>query len=131
MEYPTMPDTTPTTPRRARSEGLTDAACRNATCSIDKARARLYDLSGLYLEVAPTGSKRWFWKYKRDGKEYRLALGSYPAVSLKAARAQRDAMRALKAEGTDPVQVRKVSKLRSAVASEGTFRAVALQWHGQ
>ena len=31
---------------------LTDAACRNATCPEGKARARLPDSDGLYLEVA-------------------------------------------------------------------------------
>ena len=61
---------------------LTDAQCRNATCPSDKPRARLADSGGLYLEVTPNGSKRWFWKYRKDGKEMRLALGNYPAVSL-------------------------------------------------
>ena len=56
---------------------LTDSECREATCPKDKARARLTDASGLYLEVGPAGSKRWFWKKYADGKEGRLALGSY------------------------------------------------------
>ena len=126
-----MSDTNPTPQRRARSEGLSDAACRNATCPTDKARVRLYDQNGLYLEVAPSGSKRWFWKYKAGGKEYRVALGGYPANSLKAARAQRDTLKAQRANGVDPVQARKVSKLRSAIATEDTFKAVALQWLAQ
>lgn len=57
---------------------LTDAECRNATCPAGKKRARLACSGGLYLEVAPSGSKRWFWKYRKDGKEGRMALGSYP-----------------------------------------------------
>jgi putative transposase len=56
---------------------LTDAHCRNATCSADKKRARFTDSGGLYLEVSPGGSKRWFWKTYQDGKEGRMALGSY------------------------------------------------------
>jgi Arm DNA-binding domain len=48
---------------------LTDTACKNATCPPEKARARFSDSGGLYLEVAPNGSKRWFWKYLFDGKE--------------------------------------------------------------
>lgn len=59
-------------------EMLTDAQCRNATCPPDKKRARLTDAAGLYLEISPGGSKRWFLKLYRDGKETRLALGSYP-----------------------------------------------------
>jgi integrase len=38
---------------------LTDASCRNASCPADKARIRLADAGGLYLEVAATGSKGW------------------------------------------------------------------------
>jgi len=34
------------------------------------------------LEISPAGSKRWFWKYRKDGKEGRMALGSYPGVGL-------------------------------------------------
>ena len=69
---------------------LTDPDCRNASCPPDKKRVRLSDGDGLYLEVSPAGSKRWFWKFYPDGKESRLALGSYPKVSLKAARQARD-----------------------------------------
>ena len=53
---------------------LTDAQCRNATCPPDKKRQRLTDAAGLYLEVSPAGSKRWFLKLYRDGKEVRAAL---------------------------------------------------------
>ena len=59
---------------------LTDAECKNATCPFEKNRARLACSGGLYLEVSPAGSKRWFWKYRKDGKEGRMSLGSYPDV---------------------------------------------------
>ena len=61
---------------------LTDAQCRNATCPSGKKRARLTDGGGLYLETSPAGSKRWFMKTYRDGKESRLALGSYFAQKV-------------------------------------------------
>jgi hypothetical protein len=59
---------------------LTDKQCKSAVCPTDKKRARFTDSGGLYLEVSPAGSKRWFWKIYADGKEGRLALGSYPTV---------------------------------------------------
>lgn len=107
---------------------LTDAQCRNATCPPDKKRDRLTDSSGLYLEVSPAGSKRWFWKTYRDGKESRLALGSYPKVGLTAARRARDVAKAQKAEGTDPIQARRADKLRQQVAGENTLLATANEW---
>jgi hypothetical protein len=78
---------------------LTDAQIRNATCPTEKKRHRLTCGSGLYLEISPAGSKRWFWKTYTDGKEGRMALGSYPAVSGPAARKARDAAKLQKAEG--------------------------------
>jgi hypothetical protein len=60
---------------------LTDADCRNALCPEGLKRRRLTDSAGLYLEVSPAGSKRWFWKFYPDGKESRRAMGSYPEVS--------------------------------------------------
>ena len=69
---------------------LTAVQCVNATCPPDKKRARFTDSAGLYLEVSPTGSKRWFWKVYGDGKESRIALGSFPAITLAAARQARD-----------------------------------------
>jgi len=107
---------------------LTDAKCRNATCPPDKARARFTDAAGLYLEVSPAGSKRWFWKMYADGKESRLALGSYPDVSLTAARKARDAAKLQKSEGIDPLQARQVEKLKASVGSGDTLAATASDW---
>ena len=108
---------------------LTDAHCRNATCEADKKRERLRDSGGLYLEVSPNGSQRWFWKYRLDGLEKRLALGSYPAVGLTAARKARDLAKKGKAEGSDPAQVRKVEKIKAATPAGDTFKATALEWY--
>ena len=70
---------------------LTEAECKNATCPPGKRQARFADSRGMYLQVSPAGSKRWFMKYRVGGKEKQLALGSYPNISLKQARLARDA----------------------------------------
>ena len=110
---------------------LTDAQCRNAKCPPDKSRARFADAGGLYLEVSPAGSKRWFLKIRQDGKETRLAFGAYPAVSLTDARKKRDAAKLQKAGGVNLVQARKVEKLKAAVPMGDTFGAVAEEWIGK
>ncbi|WPH22727.1 integrase family protein [Variovorax paradoxus] len=69
---------------------LADTACKKTLCPADKLRLRLADSGGLYLQIEPSGSTRWFRKYRFDGKEKRLALGSYPEVTLKAACTGRD-----------------------------------------
>lgn len=108
---------------------LTNTECKNAACPENKARIRLTDGGGLYLEVARNGSKRWFWKYLFDGKEKRLALGGYPNVMLKAARSARDDARKLQQAGTDPVQRRRLLKLARKVDATNTFEGVAREFH--
>ncbi|MEK7992446.1 MAG: integrase arm-type DNA-binding domain-containing protein [Planctomycetota bacterium] len=108
---------------------LTDAHCKNASCPPGKKKDRLTDSGGLYLEVGARGSKRWFWKYRKDGKEKRLALGSYPAVGVKAARLARDSAKLQKAEGVDPAKARRLAKLKAANPLGDTFQQVALEWY--
>jgi integrase len=116
---------------------LTDPACKNAACPQDKPRLRLADSGGLYLEVTPTGSKLWRWKYRFLGKEKRLALGAYPDVSLKQARLDRDTARRQLAEGLDPGEARrevKAAKVAAAVAAgdlSQSFETIARQWHAR
>lgn len=107
---------------------LTDAECRNAKCPPDKKQARFADSGGMYLQVSPAGSKRWFLKYRIAGVEKQLALGSYPDVSLTKARKARDAAKLQKSEGIDPVQARQVQKLKATVSSGDTFAAVGSDW---
>jgi len=106
---------------------LTDVAIRQAKPA-EKPR-RLADAQGLYIEIAPSGGKWWRWKYRFGGKEKRLALGTYPDVSLTAARKARDGARDQLKAGTDPSVARKVSKARSAISTETAFEAVAREWH--
>lgn len=108
---------------------LTNPACVNATCPEGKARARLADAGGLYLEVSPAGSKRWFVKYRHAGKERRLALGSYPDVSLKAARDARDEARKVRQTGTDPVLAKRAARLAKQASAATTFEGVAREFH--
>ena len=113
---------------------LTDPACKNARCPTDKARVRLTDAGGLYLEVQPNGAKLWRWKYRFAGKEKRLALGAYNEggpkhVSLKQARLDRDAARLQLKAGTDPAQQRKDDKLARAIRMGNRFETVARAWH--
>ena len=93
-----------------------------------KKTVRLFDGRGLYLEIAPTGSRWWRFKYRFAGKEKRISLGVYPDVGLKKARDRRDDMRKLVADGIDPSAARKQEKLMALDAALNTFEAVAREW---
>ncbi|MDP1956692.1 MAG: integrase family protein, partial [Rhodocyclaceae bacterium] len=83
---------------------LTDTAVRTAKPT-DKPR-KLADEKGLFLLVTPSGGKWWRLKYRFGGKEKLLALGVYPAVTLKDARERREEARKLLANGADPGELR-------------------------
>ena len=115
---------------------LSDAICRTSVCPAERLRLRLNDGGGLYLEITPNGSRRWFWKYYFGGKEKRLALGQYTEpgsrkvdVSLKDAREARDDARKLRRKGTDPVQQRLLDKLTRQAEAGYTFEGVARELH--
>jgi integrase len=105
---------------------LSTAKIQNATAQ--KKTVRLFDGRGLYLEIAPTGSRWWRFKYRFAGKEKRISLGVYPDVGLKKARDRRDEMRKLVADGIDPSAARKQQKLMALDAAANTFEAVAREW---
>jgi len=89
---------------------------------------RLGDEKGMYLEVTAAGGKYWRLKYRHAGKEKRLALGVYPAVSLAQARKARDQAREALEKGDDPAQLKREAKLTKAAGDASTFEKVARQW---
>lgn len=89
---------------------------------------KVADEKGLYLLVQPTGGKLWRLKYRIDGKEKLLALGVYPDVGLKDARAARDEARRLLADGIDPAEHRKANKNARADSAANSFESVAREW---
>lgn len=108
---------------------LTDTAIRKAKPA-DKPQ-RLFDGGGLYLEVSPAGGKLWRWKYRINGKEKRLAIGSYPDTGLADARHKRDAARKLLAAGIDPGEHRKAEKAAGVERAANSFEVVAREWLGK
>ena len=104
---------------------LTDAKIKSL-----KGRERVYksyDSDGLFLKVTPAGSRLWRLKYRFESKEKLLALGRYPEISLKDARARAFEARQLNANGTDPSQARKDTKAARVAATTNSFAAIADQ----
>lgn len=83
---------------------------------------------GLYLEVMPSGSKLWRWKYRLGGKENRFALGAYPDLLLSAAREEVKAARELVKAGVHPSQQRKLNRIKTGQEHANTFEAIAKEW---
>lgn len=84
---------------------------------------KVYDSDGLYIEVPPSGKKRWRFKYRFGGKEKRISLGVYPDVSLLDARSKRDDARRQLLDGQDPSTRRRVKQ-----SQQLTFKTIAMEW---
>ncbi len=89
---------------------------------------KVTDERGLYVEVTPTGSKLWRFRYRIGGAQKKLCIGSYPDISLKQARdAAYEARRAV-ASGGDPAFEKRKRKIRAEFLSAQTFEAVAREY---
>lgn len=104
---------------------LTDTAARNAKSASRKTR-KLSDSGGLQLWVTPTG-KTWCFAYRYGGKQKKLTIGGYPAISLAEAREARDEAKRLLARDIDPSRQKRIDKLTKANAEANTFSAVAAE----
>ena len=87
------------------------------------------DGDGLYLNVAPSGSKSWVQRIVIAGRRRDIGLGSFPTVSLAQARGMAASNRAAVADGRNPLAEKRKAK---AAAQQGapsvpTFAQAALQ----
>jgi integrase len=128
--------------RMAKTDNLSDKAIRAAVkaAAYTGQAGKITDGGGLHLEARPSGSGWWRLRYRLDGKERMLSLGTYPQVSLAQARARRDEARRSIAAGTDPSASRKADKAQRASQAQakaledaglpgpGTFAFVAREW---
>ncbi|WP_165078322.1 MULTISPECIES: integrase arm-type DNA-binding domain-containing protein [unclassified Desulfovibrio] len=105
---------------------LTDTAIR--TAKPQTKTVRMFDGGGLYLELAPSGGKWWRLKYRVEGKEKRISLGTYPTIGLKEARLRRDDAKRLLANGIDPSAQRQATKASIQSKRADSFEAVSREW---
>ncbi|MDP2358777.1 MAG: tyrosine-type recombinase/integrase [Beijerinckiaceae bacterium] len=102
---------------------LTDTAIKSAKPSATV--VKLSDSGGLQLWVTPQGGKYRRMAYRVSGKQRVLAIGVYPATSLKAARSARDKAREALAVGHDPSQKKRLDRIAAEAISVNTFSALA------
>jgi integrase len=107
---------------------LNDVRIRQAKS--DAKLNKLVDGDGMYLLIDRNGNKYWRLDYRFGDKRKTLALGTYPEVTIKRAREARAEAKALLREGVDPGEQRKARKIAARIhTSDGTFEAVARDWH--
>ena len=85
-----------------------------------------HDGRGLYLRIAPGGSKGWMLRATIDGRRRDMGLGGYPTVSLARARQLADGHRLAVAEGRDPLAEKRREKMPTFREAAETVHAANL-----
>ncbi|WP_436898445.1 tyrosine-type recombinase/integrase [Acinetobacter gyllenbergii] len=103
---------------------LTDAQIRKIK-PLEK-KKRYTDEKGLYLEVTPAGGKFWRLKYRFNGRESTLTIGSYPEITLAQARRSRDEARIQLYQNIDPNAVK--NQRLQQIDETILFKSLAMEW---
>ena len=89
-----------------------------------KIREYVSDGRGLYLTISTTNHKSWIWKYRFQGKQKNLTIGTYPEVSLADARYLAQEARQTLNKGIDPSSQKKIINNDNNL----DFKQMAEQW---
>ncbi len=108
---------------------LSDARCRTAQAG------EHHDGGGLYLDVKPSGTKSWKYRWSAPPKRPKMGLGPYPVVTLAEARVKAERCRKLVARGIDPrehkTEVRKPETLQEATSKYFALKKSGLKGEGE
>lgn len=90
----------------------------------------LHNGDGPFLLVKTTGKKLWRFRYQRpvSGTRTNLSLGSYPALTLAAARQIRDQHLTTLAQGMDPQQQQEQASEQRQIELDSIFSTVPANW---
>ncbi len=108
---------------------LSHMACQAAKPKIKP--YKMADGEGLYLEVTPIGTKFWRLKYRLHGREKRISIGAYPAVSIADARKAKEEIKKEISGGIDPVLKRLQTAQTNALKQQLDFKSMAMEWYGK
>ncbi len=89
-----------------------------------KPKDKLYKLSdgqNLFFVVQPNGTKFFRYDYTFQNKRKSMSFGTYPDISLKDVRAQREQVKQLLKQNIDPIQNKRNPNLT-------TFKEIATKW---
>jgi integrase len=90
----------------------------------------LHDGDGLFILIKTSGKKLWRFRYQRPDSSSRtnLSLGSYPALTLAAARQMRDQYLSLLVQGIDPQRQQEEASEQRQIELDSVFSVVAGNW---
>lgn len=111
------------------AQKITDPKLRNAKPKPNGKPNNITVEEGLVLIVKSDTKKYWRFNYSFGGKRKTLALGVYPAVTLKEVRERYQEACELKAKGIDPAEYKKAQKALKVQLTKNSFEAVAREYY--
>ncbi|MDR0218067.1 MAG: site-specific integrase [Enterobacteriaceae bacterium] len=81
---------------------ISDTKLRSIHGKPYQGKSELTDIDGLSARVTPKGVITFQCRYRFNGKQHRIGIGRYPAISLRDARAKAVEMKILVEQGVDP-----------------------------
>ena len=93
---------------------------------------RVSDSHGLVLEVKPSDTKYWRYRYRFETKANMIGMGEYPIISLAQARQNRDKYKALLYQGINPSAYKKeikAEKTAKKISEQSTFSKMFFDWY--
>ena len=79
------------------------------------------DGAGLWLQVTPSGTKSWIFRFMLNGRAREMGLGSLNTFGLAEARAKAADCRKLLHDGIDPIEARNAARAVADLASAKTL----------
>jgi len=76
---------------------------------------RYSDGGGLYLQVSPTQTKSWLFRYMLNGKARQMGLGSVNTIAMDEAREKAQECRKLLIDGIDPIEKNRSQKQQAEI----------------
>jgi hypothetical protein len=84
---------------------------------VNDRRLEVADEHGLYVEVLPTGSKVWRYRYLLNGRREKVTVGPYPKVGLSEARKRRFEYSQMVERGESPAKGKQRAKAAARTAN--------------
>src|SRR2546423_9772642 len=86
-----------------------------------KRRGMYADGGGLYLQVTPSGSKNWVFRFAANGKTRDMGLGALNVLSLSQAREAAADCRRLRQQGVNPSEGRQTRRTTAQLDGPGSM----------
>ncbi len=86
--------------------------------AVNSARTPSYygDGGGLWLQVSPSGTKSWVFRFTLAGRRREMGLGTVRTIALASARVKVRACRQLLLDGRDPIEARRTDRIATALS---------------